>query len=154
MLAIVSTGTRNNAEDSKLGDDMRVSPYCSSEAAWTVPLEGIVYGRARLALRFCDNSSLAVHYFVLPPLRAHVAKFGAFLADVAWLGDDEHDGTDPFGRSRSVMPWDRQSHRHVLQDPRWAHLKYLISPFATGTDILPISTCSLLTVAAVISCSP
>jgi hypothetical protein len=54
---------------------------------------------------------------VLPPLQAHVARFGRFLAEDAWFGAD--NGSDPFGRSHSIMPWDRDRRTHVLQDPRY-----------------------------------
>lgn len=83
---------------------------------WVLPVKGLLYGRCRLEVLFNDSSSLAVHYFVLPPLRAHVDKFGAFLASRAWLGPDK--GIDPFGRTHSVMPWDRNLQQHIMQDPR------------------------------------
>ncbi|CAL8460615.1 g144 [Coccomyxa elongata] len=83
---------------------------------WVLPVKGLLYGRCRLEVLFNESSSLAVHYFVLPPLRAHVDKFGAFLASRAWLGPDQ--GIDPFGRTHSVMPWDRDLQQHVMQDPR------------------------------------
>jgi hypothetical protein len=38
----------------------------------------------------------------LPP--SQISAFGAHLADTAWLS---RDFPDPFGRSASVMPWDR-----------------------------------------------
>ena len=69
-----------------------------------------------MQLAFTDESQLAVHYFVLPNLQQHVAAFGAFQAGRAYLGPKE--GKDPFGRTHSVMPWDREEHKHVLQDPR------------------------------------
>ena len=67
-------------------------------------------------LDFTDKSQLAVHYFVLPNLRQHVALFGNFQAGRAYLGPKE--GNDPFGRTHSVMPWDREEQKHLLQDPR------------------------------------
>ena len=67
-------------------------------------------------ITFMDGSQLAVHYFVIPELRAHVAAFGDFQARTAYFGPEQ--GGDPFGRTHSVMPWDRESQRHVLQDPR------------------------------------
>ncbi|EIE25381.1 hypothetical protein COCSUDRAFT_61600 [Coccomyxa subellipsoidea C-169] len=85
-------------------------------AQWVVPLKGLHHGRCRVDLQFSDGSSLAVHYFVLPPFKAHVDNFGAFLADWAWLGSEQ--GVDPFGRTHSVMPWDRDVQTHVMQDPR------------------------------------
>lgn len=88
-------------------------------------MKGLLHGRCRLELLFNDSSLLAVHYFVLPPLRAHVDKFGAFLASRAWLGPDH--GIDPFGRTHSVMPWDRDLQQHVMQDPRSVAPTYLPS---------------------------
>ncbi len=85
-------------------------------AQWVVPLKGFHHGRCRVDLKFSDGSSLAVHYFVLPPFKAHVDKFGAFLAGRAWLGSVQ--GVDPFGRTHSVMPWDRDVQTYVMQDPR------------------------------------
>lgn len=67
-------------------------------------------------ITFTDGSQLAVHYFVIPELRQHVAAFGGFLARKAYLGPEE--GRDPFGRTHSVMPWDREDGTQVLQDPR------------------------------------
>ena len=67
-------------------------------------------------ITFMDGSQLAVHYFVIPELRAHVAAFGDFQARTAYFGPEQ--GGDPFGRAHSVMPWDRETQQHVLQDPR------------------------------------
>lgn len=69
-----------------------------------------------MQVELLDGSQLAVHYFVIPELRSHVAAFGDFQARVAYF--DPKEGGDPFGRTHSVMPWDREEQRHVLQDPR------------------------------------
>ena len=53
-------------------------------------------------------------FYVLPPLDQHLATFGAFQASTAYYDDD----SDPFGRSPSVMPYNRHSKAHVLHDPR------------------------------------
>ena len=65
------------------------------------------------------EGSIVWHYFVLPPFKAHVDRFGVFMANKAWLGPDQ--GVDPFGRTHSVMPWDRDLQKHVMQDPRCVH---------------------------------
>ena len=67
-------------------------------------------------ITFLNGSQLAVHYFVIPELHAHVAAFGDFQAKVAYFDPGERG--DPFGRTDSVMPWDREDEQHVLQDPR------------------------------------
>ena len=69
-----------------------------------------------LQVTFADGSQLAAHYYVVPELRQHMTTFGAFQARRAYLGPEE--GQDPFGRAHSILPWDREEQRHVLQDPR------------------------------------
>eukprot|EP00325_Prymnesiales_sp_UTEX-LB-985_P031060 CAMPEP_0174740054 /NCGR_PEP_ID=MMETSP1094-20130205/72619_1 /TAXON_ID=156173 /ORGANISM="Chrysochromulina brevifilum, Strain UTEX LB 985" /LENGTH=739 /DNA_ID=CAMNT_0015943689 /DNA_START=33 /DNA_END=2252 /DNA_ORIENTATION=- len=78
------------------------------------------YGSVRARAIFSDGSTATVHYFVLPPLSQQVTALGSHFADVAWL---PRDYIDPFGRSASVMPWDRSSCGasqcgHVLNDAR------------------------------------
>jgi hypothetical protein len=85
-----------------------------------LPVRGLKYGRARLLLQYANAGQQAVHYFVLPPFKAHVDGFGAFQASKAWLEPADTGGEDPFGRSHSVMPWDRDRKKHVLHDPRYA----------------------------------
>ena len=78
-------------------------------------------GRARLTVAYSDKTSSTVHYLVVPPFASQVTKLGAHFADVAWL---PRDFPDPFGRSASVMPWDRslcddgKPCGHVLNDAR------------------------------------
>ena len=109
--------------------------------------------QVRLLVTFTDDTSTAVHYYVLPPYSTQVAawplppaappsstsphpvayaqllplrhpllqvsRLGTHLAHVAWL---PRDVIDPFGRSASVMPWDRSANQgqgaHVLNDAR------------------------------------
>ena len=82
------------------------------------------YGRVRARITFSDSTSVTVHYFVTPPFSQQVARLGAHLADTAWL---PRSFPDPFGRSASVMPWDRSQTcgangrdtcGHVLNDAR------------------------------------
>ncbi|KAK9811264.1 hypothetical protein WJX72_000834 [[Myrmecia] bisecta] len=84
-----------------------------------VPVYGKHYGRAKVSIHYRHGNASSVqtvHYFILPPFRAHVAKFGNFQASTAWF--DMSEGMDPFGRTSSVMPWDREEGKHVLDDPR------------------------------------
>ena len=97
----------------------------------TVSVKGIARGRARLALRFSDGSEMAVHYHVLPPLPQQVAALGHHWAQVAWL---PREFPDPFGRSASVMPWDREDGRHVLQDSR-AYIVGLSDDAGAGNNL-------------------
>lgn len=76
-------------------------------------------GRVRLSVHFSDGTSSIAHYYVLPPLSEQVDRLGNHMAHVAWL---PRDYPDPFGRSASVMPWDRSANggagAHVLNDAR------------------------------------
>ncbi|KAK9810984.1 hypothetical protein WJX73_003381 [Symbiochloris irregularis] len=85
-----------------------------------IPLAARHYGQARLVLHFDDaaSSRTVAHYFVLLPLKEHLRRFGEFQATSAWFATAAGQAPDPFGRAPSVMPWDRQAGRHVLQDPR------------------------------------
>ena len=73
------------------------------------------HGRARLVINFENGAIASVHYFILPPLSIHSANYGIFAASTSWL---PRDFIDPFGRSGSFMPWDREDKVHVLQDGR------------------------------------
>ena len=93
------------------------APGGTGGGAWTVfPLRGIARGRARLSVTFSDGSTAAAHYRVTPPLRAQTAAVAAHWSETAWL-PREFQG-DPFGRSASVLPWDREDLRIRLNDAR------------------------------------
>eukprot|EP01062_Namystynia_karyoxenos_P073105 TRINITY_DN69953_c0_g1_i1.p1 TRINITY_DN69953_c0_g1~~TRINITY_DN69953_c0_g1_i1.p1 ORF type:complete len:1162 (+),score=302.99 TRINITY_DN69953_c0_g1_i1:74-3559(+) len=84
--------------------------------AFAVRAPGGHFGRCRVAVRFTDGTELAVHYFVIGrPLDQHVAAYGSFMSNTVWLPVDY---PDPFGRGASLVPWDRESGRHVFQDGR------------------------------------
>lgn len=80
-----------------------------------IDVVGVSRGRARLTLVFSDGSENQVHYSVLPSLKDQVAAVGKHWAEDAWL---PRDYPDPFGRSASVMPWDRHDKAWVLDDSR------------------------------------
>ena len=92
------------------------TPSPSSAAASTrIPVRGLARGRARVEVHFSDGSTAAAHYLVLPPLTKQIERVTSHWADVAWL---PREYPDPFGRSASVMPWDREDRRHRLNDGR------------------------------------
>ena len=74
-------------------------------------------GRARVELTYSDGSVGSAHYLVVPApsLQAHVSRYGSFAAETAWL---PAEADDPFGRQSSLLAWDREDKRHVLQDGR------------------------------------
>jgi hypothetical protein len=93
------------------------APAPGAPAYTRIPVSGVVgaRGRARLVVTFSDGTTAPVHYFVTAPLRALGALYGSFAASTSWL---PRDFVDPFGRSASFMPWDREDRVHVLQDAR------------------------------------
>lgn len=93
------------------------APAAAAGGFLRVPVAGVAgaHGRARVTLNFTDGTTTSAHYWVLPPLADHAAAYGAFGASTTWL---PRDFMDPFGRSASFMPWDREDGVHVLQDGR------------------------------------
>ena len=93
------------------------APTAAAGGFLRVPLAGVAgaHGRARVTLNFTDGTTASAHYWVLPALSEHAAAYGAFGASTSWL---PRDFADPFGRSASFMPWDREDGVHVLQDGR------------------------------------
>ena len=83
----------------------------------SVPLLVTGTGRARIDLTFSDGSNGSAHYLVVPAasLQEHISRYGRFAARTAWL---PAEAADPFGRQSSLLMWDREDKRHVLQDGR------------------------------------
>lgn len=83
-----------------------------------LPVTPLTRGLARVVLTYSDGTISAVNYAILPPLATQVALYGAHLVDGtngSWL---PRDYPDPFGRSASVMPYDREDAVRVLDDSR------------------------------------
>jgi hypothetical protein len=74
-------------------------------------LTGKTWGRARLTVTYDDGIVQTVHYTVIKPASQVVSDLGAFLTSQAWYVNDG----DPFGRSPSVMTYDREANRIVTQ---------------------------------------
>lgn len=91
------------------------SPVTLPSGYIRVPLTGLSRGRARVTLNFSDGTSACAHYYVLPPLDTLVSAYSDFASSTSWL---TRDTPDPFGRSASVMPYDREDDVFVLQDAR------------------------------------
>jgi len=80
-----------------------------------IAVQGKSRGRVSLAVTMSDDTVLTVHYQVLPALSTQVSRVGQHWANDAWL---PRDYPDPFGRGASVMPWDKETKSHVLDDSR------------------------------------
>ncbi len=77
-------------------------------------LHGQTWGRVRLSITYDDGATQAISYYVIKPGAQAVADLGNFYFTKQWFVDP----TDPFGRSPSVMTYDRAHNRIVTQDAR------------------------------------
>ncbi|HMJ23892.1 MAG TPA: DUF5695 domain-containing protein, partial [Terriglobales bacterium] len=77
-------------------------------------LQGKTWGRSRLTITYDDGLTQTIHYFVTKPAAEVVADLGRFLTTKQWFVDPK----DPFHRSPSVMTYDREANKIVLQDSR------------------------------------
>lgn len=79
----------------------------------SIPLRALGDSRPRLTLKYSDHSMQVINYRTLPPFDEHIETYGKFQADTAFF-----TAPDPFRRSPSFMPWDRELNKTVLNDPR------------------------------------
>jgi hypothetical protein len=79
------------------------------------PLLSSGRGRVTVQVSFSDGTSSVAHYMVLPAFTEQVSKISDHYVNDAWL---PRDFVDPFGRSASMMPWDRETKTHILNDAR------------------------------------
>jgi hypothetical protein len=77
-------------------------------------LSGRRWGRARLTVTYDDGLKQSVSYYVTKPAAQAVADMGRFLTTKQWF----EEPNDPFGRSPSVISYDREADRQVTQDSR------------------------------------
>jgi len=77
-------------------------------------LQGKTWGRARMAVTYEDGQVQAIHYFVVKSQADAVTDMGRFLTTKQWFVDP----SDPFKRSPSVMSYDREVDKIVMQDSR------------------------------------
>jgi hypothetical protein len=102
---------------------IEVSPQGAIEFAKATPtkngwqsyeLHGKRWGRARLTVTYADGLEQSISYYVIKPAAQAVADMGRFLTTRQWFVDPD----DPFGRSPSVMSYDREADKIVTQDSR------------------------------------
>jgi hypothetical protein len=77
-------------------------------------VQGVQWGRARLAILYGDGTRQTVSYYVTKPAATAVDDLGRFLFSRQWFLDP----SDPFGRSPSIITYDRAHDRQVTQDTR------------------------------------
>jgi hypothetical protein len=77
-------------------------------------LRAVGWGRARLTISYADGSKQTVHYYLTKPSTRAVDDLGRFLFTRQWY----ENASDPFGRSPSVMGYDREADKVLDQDHR------------------------------------
>jgi len=80
----------------------------------TYTLRGKTWGRSRLTVTYRDGTAQTIQYFVVKPASQAIADLGHFLTTRQWFVDS----SDPFHRAPSVITYDREANRVVLQDSR------------------------------------
>lgn len=74
-------------------------------------LKGEMEGRCRLTLHYSDGLEQVIHYFVTAPEKEQVRRLGEFHATKQWFADPK----DPFMRTFSFLPYNRDEGERVLQ---------------------------------------
>jgi hypothetical protein len=77
-------------------------------------LRGKTWGRSRLTVTYGDGTVETIHYFLIKPATQAVTDLGHFLTTRQWFVD----ANDPFHRAPSVITYDREADRVVLEDSR------------------------------------
>ncbi|KAG8742233.1 hypothetical protein FRC10_001779 [Ceratobasidium sp. 414] len=72
------------------------------------------WGRSRLTITYADGLTQTVHYHISHGAVQTVSELGNFLTTKQWY----ENASDPFGRSPSIITYDREVNSLVLQDPR------------------------------------
>ncbi|EKG17342.1 Glycoside hydrolase family 43 [Macrophomina phaseolina MS6] len=88
-------------------------PFASG-VSYTITPAATAWGRARLTVTYASNKTQTIHYRITKPAPQAVADLGAFLTTEQWYTS----ANDPFGRSSSIISYDRSAGAPVLQDAR------------------------------------
>lgn len=93
-------------------DIMPVDTPTRGVQAYAVHSRG--WGRARMEITYGNGDLQTVHYYLTKPATEVVRDYANFLLTEQWYEDDG----DPFGRSPSVISYDRETNKKVLQEKR------------------------------------
>ncbi len=92
---------------------MQLDPRPTAHGWRAVQLTGVRPGRCRLLVTYADGLRQMIHYHVIPPEAEQVRRLGAFHAAKQWFDDP----TDPFHRTDSFLPFNRETGKQVVQHP-------------------------------------
>ncbi|KAI9041878.1 uncharacterized protein KD926_006424 [Aspergillus affinis] len=81
--------------------------------AFSVTPQEDAFGRTRIELKYGSGLTHSLHFYVTDTGPKSLSKLGNYLTETQWF-----DGTDPFGRSPSIITYDHSADAPVLQDNR------------------------------------
>ncbi|MGF7141012.1 DUF5695 domain-containing protein [Roseimarinus sediminis] len=94
---------------------LKVRAVNTTPNAWTeYAVSAKKWGRARVDIEYTDGKKQSINYKVIKPESEVVADNGNFLTTEQWYENDD----DLFGRSPSVITYDYDVKRKVLEDSR------------------------------------
>jgi hypothetical protein len=94
---------------------MTIAQEAATPNGWkNYALQAKGWGRATLMVTFADGLMQSIQYYLTKPARQVLADMGHFMTTKQWY----ENPNDPFGRSPSVMNYNRQRNEIILQDSR------------------------------------
>ena len=91
---------------------LTITSQPESSSGWkTFKIAGKTWGRSRLTVTYADGTQQTIHYNVTKAASSAVADLGSFLFTKDWFVDS----SDPFGRSPSIMTYDREANKIITQ---------------------------------------
>ena len=94
---------------------MTIAPARAPSSKWhAFAIKSNGWGRVRLTVKYSDGKRQTIHYYLTKPATQVVADLGNFLFTKQWY----ENPSDPFGRSPSIMGYDREANKVVEQDHR------------------------------------
>ncbi|GGF38115.1 DUF5695 domain-containing protein [Echinicola rosea] len=93
---------------------MSLEKHLAKDGSWDAfKVKGKKWGRARLTVAYKDGTIQTIHYKVIKPESEVLDDMGSFLTHQQW-----YDKEDLFDRSPSVISYDYEDQKKVLQDSR------------------------------------
>lgn len=94
---------------------LSISKLKGGKSGWKrYNINGNTWGRSRLTITYKDGLRQTIHYKIIHPEDKLNEKFGQFLTKEQWYKDEK----DPFKRNESVISYDYQTQKQVIQDNR------------------------------------
>ncbi|CAG8978790.1 hypothetical protein HYALB_00011055 [Hymenoscyphus albidus] len=81
---------------------------------YTLTPSSSAWGRLRVMVNYTDGKSQSIHYYVTKSAPKTISDLGNFLTTSQYFNDT----SDPFGRTPSIISYDRSVNKMVTQDPR------------------------------------